>query len=148
MKKLSLILLSATIMMLIKPFKVSSQVVDEKSETYILSNKQAQSQTKAMAMLLVLNEKETASVDKINLKYQLMTNSLRESTASAEERKVSHASITEQKNAELKSTLSEEQYNKYIQGLEKAKAQLYERINKKPWEQSAFAKATADTVGS
>jgi hypothetical protein len=43
-----------------------------------------------------------------------------------------HASINEQKNAELKSTLTEEQYTKYIQGLEKAKAQLYERINKKP----------------
>jgi len=132
MKKFPLILLSTTIMMVFNLFTVSSQVVDEKSETYILSSRQAQSQTKAMAMLLNLNENATASVDKINLKYQLMTNSLRAGTATTEERKLLHASITEQKNAELKSTLTEEQYNKYIQGLEKAKAQLYERIDKKP----------------
>lgn len=132
MKKFLFILFSTTIMMVFSLFTVSSQVVDEKSETYILSSRQAQSQTKAMAMLLNLNEDATTSVDKINLKYQLMTNSLRASTATAEERKVMHASINEQKNAELKSTLSEEQYTKYIHGLEKAKAQLYERIDRKP----------------
>jgi len=132
MKKTLLILLSSTIMMVCNPFTVSSQVVDEKSETYILSNKQAQSQTKAMAMLLDLKEPAIEAVNKINLKYQLMTNSLRAGTTPMEERKEMHGYITEQKNAELKATLTEEQYNKYIQGFEKAKAQLYERIEKKP----------------
>jgi len=132
MKKFLLILLSSTIMMVFNLYTASSQVVDEKSETYLLSNKQAQGQTKAMAMLLDLKEPAIEAVSKINLKYQLMTNSLRAGTTPTEERKEMHGNITEQKNAELKGALTEEQYNKYIQGLEKAKAQLYERLDKEP----------------
>jgi predicted nucleic acid-binding protein len=132
MKKILSILLFATIFMVTLPFSALSQAIDESSANYILSNKQAQSQTKAMVMLLNLKAPVIDSVNAINLKYQLLVNDLRAGTAPTEERKDMHAWINEQKNAKLRNTLTEEQYSKYIQSLERAKVQLNDRLSNRP----------------
>jgi hypothetical protein len=131
MKKI-LYLLTAMIIMVWFPDIATAQVAEEKTEIYIMSDKQAQGQTKAMVRMLDLKGPAIKSVNDINLKYQVKTNTLRADTTSTVEKKEMHGYITEEKNAELRSVLSGEQYNKYIQSLEKARVQLYERLDKKP----------------
>jgi hypothetical protein len=130
MKNSILIVLAATIIMAVNPLITSAQAKDKTSDNYIYSDKQAQSQTKGMALLLNLKEPLTTAVYKINLKYQLLTDSLRLSTTQTSAKKEMHAQITGQKNAELKSTLSTEQYNKYMLILENARTQLNTRVHR------------------
>ena len=130
MKTSLLIIFILTIIWVVNPLVTSAQDPDKSSENYILSDKQAKSQTKAMVMLLNLNEPVRIDVYKINLKYQLLTNSLRLGTTPIAEKIEMHANIDEQKNAELKSTLTAEQYHKYILLLENAKTQLNTRVKR------------------
>jgi hypothetical protein len=95
---------------------------------YIKSGIKAQSQTKGMTMLLKLKEPVSVAVYKINLKYQLQTDSLRATSTESIYKKQMHRMITQNKNRELKNVLTLEQYNTYIQCLENARNKLNSRL--------------------
>ena len=130
MKNSILIILAATIIWVVNPLITSAQEPDKSSENYILSDKQAKNQTNGMVVLLNLEETTTTTVYNINLKYQLLINSLRMSTKEIATKKEMHVRLAEQKNAELKSALSTDQYNKYISKLSGAKTQLHDRMGR------------------
>ena len=130
MKTSLLIIFAAIIFWAVNPLITSAQEPDKSSENYILSDKQAKSQTKAMVQFLDLKEPATNTVYNINLKYQLLINSLRMSATQVTTKKEMHVQYAEQKNTELKSILSTEQYNKYISLLGDARTQLNNSMGK------------------
>ena len=103
---------------------VNTEITSAQSPVVIRSNgftaeKQAKGQTSWLTRKLNLNKELEETVYKINLKYLLQTDSLRMVRTETINKRDLHLTITQNKNAELQSVLSSEQYAKYLSAFDK-----------------------------
>jgi len=101
-------------------FSLSAQVKGKETRS---PEEMAQRQTEKMKLELQLTDAQVAQVQQINLKYAMASEQMRKAGGTPEAMKEQRKTESHQKDAELKSVLTPEQYAKLEQIREERKAQ-------------------------
>ena len=91
----------------------------------------AKTQTEFMKEELNLGKDQAEKVDEINLKYAKQIQEIITGSLGREERRNKIQEISQEKDKELKSVLSEEQYEKYLEARDEMRKKMRERRKRK-----------------
>ena len=134
MKRLTHIVICLVLATFILPLNSYSQDQGKRLRGHFKNTtpeERADFQTSRMKTLLNLSDEQTAKVGEINLKYAKENQDVFDSDVTREEKKNKMREIYEQRQNELKTVLSKEQYEKY----QSEKKEMKDRIRKRRMQQ-------------
>ena len=122
MKKIIPFIISCVLVIFVQPPFISGQQLQKQIQKGTSPQRAAEGRTIWLTNLLKLDKNISKDIYNIFLKYQLEAQAVKKTSTAYVEKKNQYLVLSQNMEAQLKSVLTRDQYDRYLQALEEVKA--------------------------